>query len=142
MNRNSQVIVEARRWEGTPYRHQHSTFGAGCDCLGLVRGVYRNVVGVEPERPPNYSPSWGEGDRREVLLAAAGRHLLEVDHATPGDVLIFRMMRGSVAKHCGILVSPNSMVHAYQGASKVVESPMVPYWWNRVVGIYRFPEVQ
>ena len=29
------------RWIGTPYRHQASLKGVGCDCLGLVRGVWR-----------------------------------------------------------------------------------------------------
>lgn len=33
------IVAEARRWLGTPYRHQASVIGAGADCLGLVRGV-------------------------------------------------------------------------------------------------------
>ncbi|MFZ1680734.1 MAG: peptidase P60, partial [Rhizobiaceae bacterium] len=32
------VVAEAERWIGTPYRHQGSTRGVGCDCLGLVLG--------------------------------------------------------------------------------------------------------
>ncbi|MGA8997361.1 MAG: peptidase P60, partial [Pseudolabrys sp.] len=39
------IVAETRRWIGTPYRHQASLIGVGCDCLGLVRGVWRAVVG-------------------------------------------------------------------------------------------------
>ena len=41
------VVVEARRWLGTPYLHQASECGVGADCLGLLRGVWRGVIGPE-----------------------------------------------------------------------------------------------
>ena len=40
------VVVEARRWLGTPYLHQASECGVGADCLGLLRGVWRGVIAV------------------------------------------------------------------------------------------------
>jgi len=46
------IVAEARSWIGTRYRHQGSLKGVGCDCLGLVRGVWRNCIGAEPELPP------------------------------------------------------------------------------------------
>jgi len=145
MTTRDDVITTAREWKGTPYKHQHSTRGAGCDCLGLIRGVYRDLYGTEPETPPNYSPSWGEAGRRELMMEAAGRHLIQIqriEDARPGDVLIFRMRRGHIAKHCGILVSDTHMIHAYQGAKEVTESAMVPYWRNRVVGVFSYPGVE
>lgn len=137
------IVSAAREWLGTPYRHQHSTRGAGCDCLGLVRGVYRDVIGSEPESPPNYSPSWGEADNHEVLLIAAARHLIKVTPGgmSPGDVVIFRMDRRAIAKHCGIVVSDTHMIHAYQGAGRVEESALVPWWRSRIAGVFRFPGV-
>ncbi|HEX5008312.1 MAG TPA: peptidase P60, partial [Hyphomonadaceae bacterium] len=95
------IVAEARRWLGTPYRHQASVFGAGTDCLGLVRGVWRSVVGDEPERTPPYTPDWAEMVGEETLLAAARRHLVEtaIGAAREGDVLLFRMAMGSPAKH-------------------------------------------
>ena len=35
------IVAEARAWIGTPYRHQASLKGIGCDCLGLLRGIWR-----------------------------------------------------------------------------------------------------
>ena len=43
-----EIVGAARAWLGTPYRHRASTPGAGCDCLGLVRGVWRTLYGAEP----------------------------------------------------------------------------------------------
>ena len=43
------VVERARAWIGTPYRHQASCRGAGTDCLGLLRGLWREMLGPEPE---------------------------------------------------------------------------------------------
>lgn len=37
------VIAAARSWLGTPYHHQASRKGVGCDCLGLIRGIWREL---------------------------------------------------------------------------------------------------
>ena len=72
------IVAEARTWIGTRYRHQGSLKGVGCDCLGLVRGVWRNCVGSEPEMPPPYAPDWAEASGAETLAEAALRHLVPV----------------------------------------------------------------
>lgn len=137
------VVNAAVAWIGTPYKHQHSTRGAGCDCLGLVRGVWRDLIGPEPEKAPNYSPSWGEGGREDILVNVAMRHMTRVDtdRMQSGDVLIFRVMPDAPAKHCGIFVGPGEMIHAYQGANSVQRHALVPYWQRRIVGVFRFPGV-
>ncbi|MEZ5937572.1 MAG: NlpC/P60 family protein [Hyphomonadaceae bacterium] len=134
------VVATARGWIGTPYRHQASVKGEGCDCLGLVRGVWRDVIGDEPERPPPYTPNWAEALGQETLLAAARRHMREIaiGEALPGDVLLFRMAMGAPAKHCAILSAPGRVVHAYWGRS-VCETRLVPWWERRVAAAFRFP---
>lgn len=142
------VIAAARTWLGTPYRHQASVRGVGADCLGLVRGVWREVVGQEPEAVPAYTPDWAEVGGEETLLAAAGRWLPRLgadDKWRAGDVLVFRMAPGVPAKHCAILSAVDGpeprMIHAYWGRA-VVESWMGPWWRSRVVGAFRFPRVE
>ena len=97
----SAILDEARAWIGTPYCHQASAKGAGCDCLGLVRGVWRALYGAEPQVTPAYSPDWAEREGRETLQEAARAHMIEltVDAARPGDVLLFRMERSAPMKH-------------------------------------------
>lgn len=60
----SAIVTEARTWIGTPYQHQASLKGVGCDCLGLVRGVWRELIGEEPERASPYAPGWAEAANR------------------------------------------------------------------------------
>ncbi|MFC4670339.1 peptidase [Seohaeicola nanhaiensis] len=137
----AEIVALARGWIGTPYRHQASCLGAGCDCLGLVRGVWRGLYGAEPEVPPPYAPDWSEAQREEALWAAAQRHLTAVQTLAPGRVLLFRMRETSVAKHLGILaqVGPGaSFVHAYSRVG-VVESALSAPWARRVVAIFDFP---
>lgn len=135
------VLETARRWIGTPYRHQGSRRGVGCDCLGLVRGVWRELYGAEPERPPPYSPDWAETGGEDALSEAARRHFdeIEIDQAQPGDLVLFRWRDRRPAKHCGVLDHANRLIHAYEGAS-VLSSPLTPGWARRISGAYRFPE--
>lgn len=134
-----EIVGAARGWLGTPYRHQASLKGAGCDCLGLVRGVWRELVGDEPETPPPYTPDWAEATGEETLLEAARRHLDEITlaEADAGDVLIFRMGMGVPAKHCGVLTGEETLVHAYWGRA-VVETRLVNWWQRRAVAAFRF----
>jgi NlpC/P60 family putative phage cell wall peptidase len=133
------VVAEARAWIGTPYVHQADVRGAGSDCLGLLRGVWRAVCGAEPVAVPAYTADWAEPGGDEVLLAACQRWLRPVAVAVPGDVLLFRMRAGAVAKHLGILTGPGAFVHAYTGHG-VVESPLSAPWARRIAGRFEFPE--
>ncbi len=139
-----EIVAEARRWIGTPFVHQASCRGAGCDCLGLVTGVWRALYGELPEHVPPYTPDWSEAAREETLLVAARRLLVELDGAAagPGDVILFRMREGAIAKHLGILSgaagAAPAFIHAYSGHG-VLESPLSAPWHRRIVGFFRFP---
>lgn len=136
----SRIVIAARGWIGTPYRHGASCCGAGADCLGLVRGVWRELFGAEPEAVPPYGPDWSEAGGEERLWAAALRHLRQRVGAevAAGDVLLFRMRAGAVAKHLGIATGAATFVHAYSGHG-VVESALTPPWARRVVARFGFP---
>jgi NlpC/P60 family putative phage cell wall peptidase len=136
------IIAEARSWIGTPYRHQASLKGVGCDCLGLVRGVWRAFYGAEPEPVPPYAPDWAEAAEGEPLVAAARRHLIEVPAAAfaPADVLLFRWRANLPAKHAAIATAFDRMVHAHDGAA-VAEVAIAPWWWRRLAFAFRFPGV-
>ena len=134
------VIAAARRYIGTPYHHQAALAGAGCDCLGLVRGVWRDLYGAEPEVPPPYTPDWGEVGPAEPMLEAARRHLVALDLAAagPGDVLLFRLRPGCPAKHAAILSHDGRMIHA-QSRDRVREAAMGSWWRRRAVAAFGWP---
>ncbi len=135
------VVAAARAWMGTPYAHQASLRGAGCDCLGLVRGLWRDVVGPEPLPVPPYSPDWCEVGGREVLIEALGQAMTPctIGSAPPGALLVFRMRRRAVAKHCGVLSAAGRMIHARERLG-VIEEALTPFWTRRIVAAFAFPE--
>ena len=141
MTPRDRIIVEARGWIGTPYRHQCARRGAGCDCLGLVRGIWRAVIGPEPVAIPAYSRDWSEPQGEERLWRAALEHLRPATDPAPGQVLLFRMRDGSVAKHLGVQSDRDGQahfIHAYSGRG-VVESPLSAPWARRIVARFDFP---
>ena len=134
------VIAAARGWLGTPYHDQASVKGIGCDCLGLVRGVWREVVGDEPLPLPRYSRDWGETGTREPLAEAARQVMPEIPVADPtlGTLILFRMRTGAVAKHCGIISAPDRFIHAYERTG-VIEVPFDHAWRRRIAFAFLFP---
>ncbi len=135
----SPVVAAARQWLGTPYQHQASIIGIGCDCLGLVRGVWRALMGPEPQSVPAYSPDWAEASAVETLLGAAQLYLQPVDGPIcAGQVLAFRWRDHLPVKHLGIATSAHEMIHAHDGAC-VCEVPLHRAWRAKLVAQFIFP---
>ncbi len=135
-----QVIATARGWLGTPYHDQASVKNVGCDCLGLARGVWREVAGDEPFLIPPYSRDWGETGFCEVLAEGARRMMIELPVAdtVPGALVLFRMRPGAIAKHVGILTAPTRFIHAYERLG-VIEEPLTSAWRRRIAFVFLFP---
>lgn len=145
-----EIVAKAKEWLGTPYHHQAATKHAGCDCLGFVRGLFFDLHGFHPELPPAYSKTWGEFGKEELMLDAAERNLVAIARSRPGyflpdaaqkweagDVLMFRLKLGMVAKHCAVATGPETMIHSYSGIG-VVETK-VGIWSSRLAGVFKFP---
>lgn len=143
------IIHAARGWIGTPYQHQASLKGVGCDCLGLLRGVWRELYGAEPEAMPAYAPDWADAHGGETLRDGLARYLDKVACGAilPGDVVLFRIGRapspvhGGPARHCGIVAEKDgapTLIHACQGR-RVREEPFSPLWRRRLAFAFRIP---
>ena len=139
------VIATARRWLGTPYHDQASLRGVGCDCLGLARGVWRDLVGAEPQHIPPYSRDWGETGVREVLAEGARGMMIEIPitDINPGTLVLFRMAPRAIAKHVGILTGQSDMgaesfIHAYDRLG-VIEEALTIAWSRRIAFAFQFP---
>jgi len=134
-----EIVATARSWLGTPYRHQASLRGVGCDCLGLVRGIWRDLVGPEPEPMRPYSPDWAEAGGGESLLELGDRYFVAAPAREwrSGDVLVFRFFEGVPAKHLAVAVDERRMIHAHDGAC--VAEVAIGGWRHRIARVYSFP---
>ena len=134
------VVATARSWLDTPYHDQASLRGIGCDCLGLERGVWREVVGAESFPIPPSSRDWGETGPHEVLVEGARRMMVELapNEAGPGALVLFRMAPRAIAKHVGILTGSDSFIHSYERLG-VIEEVLTPIWRRRIAFAFLFP---
>jgi NlpC/P60 family putative phage cell wall peptidase len=138
------IVAIARTWIGTPYVHQGARRGAGCDCLGLLRGVWAeaSTSPLQPVLP--YTSDWSEPQGDEVLWQALAHQLIAKPRDAPqqGDVLLFRMRQGGVAKHVGLQANTGphaTFIHAYQGHG-VRESTFSSPWQRRLVARFSTSE--
>ncbi len=138
---NSELIVAAaRQWLGTPYRHRASVCGAGCDCLGLLRGVWRSLYGDEPVEVPPYRQGPRDPEMTGALRKAAETYLLpDTGPLAAGQVVLFTLGGLQDARHCAILVSPTRFIHAQEHLG-VVEANLTPGWTRRISGRFSFPD--
>jgi NlpC/P60 family putative phage cell wall peptidase len=127
-----EIVAVARGWIGTPYRHQAALKGVGCDCLGLLIGVWRELGGIAGPVPA-YTPDWAEALERETFAEGLREHLSEIDvsEADAGDLVLFRWRAHLPAKHAAILTAPDRMVHAQEKCA-VAEVPVSDWWRRRV----------
>lgn len=153
------IVREARTWIDTPYKHQAAVKGVGCDCLGMMRGVWSAVTCNPLPDTPIYTPDWNGADLVETLYAGAAQYLVEVSFLhlpkdqqrmviRDGDVLLFRMVANRAAKHCGVASTQRgarSIIHAYNQRSHrnsvVEETRLDAGWFNRLAYIFRFEEL-
>ncbi|MGH6982294.1 MAG: hydrolase [Stellaceae bacterium] len=116
------VVVEARSWIGTPYRHLGRAKGAGggVDCAQLIWAVFHNC-GLVPFMPLEpYPPDFMLHQGAERYMQAVRERAHEVAAALPGDLVLFRV--GRLYAHGAIVDAPGwpRIVHAWYAAGLVL----------------------
>ena len=130
-----QLIGEARRWLGVPYRHQGRSAN-GLDCIGFVVFVLARV-GVLPDEFE--SRDYGRLPKAELVEKTA-MYCTQVDDAEPGTLLLIRWPGERSAGHAAICAGP-TIIHAYSQSRKVVEHGYRAPWPRITVSRWRLPGV-
>lgn len=135
-----EIVTAARRWLHTPYRHHSATRRAGCDCLGLICGVWRELGGDTIELPA-YRADWRDTRHADELLALAERRLVRaMGRPQAGQVILFQLGGAPAPRHCGIAVDEHGFIHAQEGRG-VVLSYLTSGWRKRIAALYDFPDL-
>lgn len=141
------VVVEARRWIGTRYRHQARTRGVGVDCVGLIGGVATalNVPGSAEWMSDRSLHNYARTPDATLLLSACARFfdsVPSISKAQIGDVLLFTLE--GQPRHFALISEvrediPFRIIHAYAllAARKVVEQSL-PIANAKVLAAYSF----
>lgn len=134
------ILATVRSWIDTPYHHGAALKYAGCDCFGLVRGIYEDITGIKVEPSSVYSPNWlRDKDNKYKLKENLDFMGEQVTTCRPGDILIFAM--GDFYVHCGIYVG-ETFIHCYEDVRKVVEMQYTEKWkaLHKVTYRYLWPQ--
>lgn len=93
------IVAEAKRWLGTPYRYGGKERRRGTDCSGMVMTIYLDKAGL---KLPRNSARQQEFCRR-----------IDRDRLAPGDLVFFRSSRrGGKVSHVGIYTGNGEFIHA------------------------------
>jgi len=142
-----EVVKEARRWVGTPWRHEGRTIRKGVDCAGLIICTAANLDLVHVTIT-GYS-LYPDGHTMEDYCRA---HLIHVPLLTEmqyGDVVILGDLQWP--HHLAIIGDkgyPFSIIHAHNNPTakknkkKVVEHRLDSKWMSKVKSCYRYPGVE
>ena len=140
----SDIVKEAREWIGTKWQHQGAVKGVGCDCAGLVRGVYKKLTGRGVDIPLNYPATWHlfkeESRMYDTLSLHAGEEIL-LENVQAGDIVTFSFRDRFPDHHVGIATGEGTFVHAYMDVKHVVETRLDKTWQGRLRHAFRFPGV-
>ena len=128
----------AEGWIGTPFVPRASLRGAGADCVGLARGLWRECYGAEPWPLPPYdpvTPLQGEEHLQNILP----RYLLPrpVADMRAGDLLLFRLHPHLPPRHLGLAMPGGRFLHALAPAGVTLAHLSAP-WRRRVAGCFVF----
>lgn len=139
------VAGQARTWLGTPYVHQASLKAKGCDCIGLVRGVAREVGFKDPFKTGEARKFAGYGRQPKAadLIEACLLYLQPIPKptATLGDILLLRYEKDP--QHFALIsrLDPMHIIHAFTPERRVVENPLSGKWPMRVMMAFRYKEL-
>lgn len=110
--------------------------GPRYDCWGLVRTILAEHYGVSA---PDFGSVYTSTEDRDTVSQAftngPADEWVKVDHGQEGDVVI--LLVAGKPMHCGLVVGPNTMLHARPKTGSCIENYDRPAWNRRVEGFYR-----
>lgn len=130
---SEQVLIEARKWLKTPWRHNQKLIGQGVDCVRFIEAVFRDALGLEFGDIDCYA-RMPEGD--EILTFLQSTKCLKqipLDDKQPGDLLLFTL--GKIPYHLGIS-NGFGLIHA-DSHHGVTELTSMGRWQRRLVAAFR-----
>ena len=149
--RRSDVEAVARSWVGTPFHHQQSVKGVGCDCVGLINGVGIEcaIIDFTPAKWARFE-GYSRRPRPEQLLAYSDTFLHRID--VPTHKIAPRASIGLIAwrpgepLHFAIRARADdgrpTIIHALDKLKAAVEHGFVDEWPDMIDSWWAFPGIE
>lgn len=113
-------------WVGTPYHPQASLKGIGCDCVGLIKGIWNEIY--QAPVPSAYQtlnlPNNGLTPYQTIENIFETLFILKsITTVGAGDIMLFRMTSKGHA-HTGIYTPSGGIIHALEKSGVVYEKTL------------------
>ena len=142
----SSILVEGREWINTPYHHQAMVKGVGVDCVGFIVGVGLNTgaLPLTKQQIKEYS-GYGRLPNPRMMGRAMRRYLvpLPTRELVVGDIAWLEW-RAGLPMHLALIGELNgvaTLLHALGDVGKVAEHKLTQQWEDRIVSLWRYPEL-
>lgn len=112
--------MDLDRYVGLPFRDRGRD-RQGCDCWGLVRLVYAELLAIEL---PSGLEAYGAAGDRAAIEAAVAAGLGDWHPVPPDEVLaldVALLSRAGARCHVGLATLPGWLLHTRQGGESVQE---------------------
>lgn len=139
-NLRQRIINESRSWKGTPFKHQARLKSIGCDCIGLIVGVIKelnleiNGRKITELDRQNYSRI----PQGQLLKKSLDNIFPEAKLVSEGDIFLMKFL--NEPQHVGLVscIDKNkiSIIHSYQQSKGVVEHILSENWKKRLIKFY------
>lgn len=138
MTKQQNIIIEARSWIGTPFQHQAAIKNIGCDCIGLVLGVLKNIGTDFTNQCPN---DYAQHPTNYNLKTKLDENLIKKPITEIESSDIFLMSFQALPQHVGFISEYENdlyIIHSYKNIGKAVEHKLNDYWKSRIIQIYTY----
>lgn len=109
-----QIVAVTLSWDGVPF-HWQGNIRAGCDCLGFIVGVTRELGLPEAESRFARMADYQTVDRA-VLREGLEALFDQTDAPQPGDLLLIKIAKKP--QHLAIVISDRKMMHCIGTGTK------------------------
>ncbi len=145
------IIKEAKSWIGTRFHHQgrvkkkYKNYG-GCDCLGLIIGVAKELnIGSGVYNKNGEEISLYKFDRTDYRRIPGSHELYVVlmqlmlrknSKLKIGDVILFKIQNR--LQHLAFYSYNHSIIHSLAETRRVTEHKLNNYWEARIDSVFSF----
>lgn len=139
-NLRKEIISEARSWAGTPFKHQGRIKHIGCDCIGLIAGVFSILnLRIRDKKVSEFDiKNYSRIPRNNLLRNTLDKIFPETEEIKEGNLFLMRFLKEP--QHVGFISKADgdniSIIHSYQQSKGVVEHNLSKNCKRRLVKFY------
>lgn len=130
------VTDTALQWLGTPWYSNQSEKGIGCDCVGFLSGVGKEVGFLEQDYTIRNHLNY---DRNGEIEKELDRLFIPTEELVSANIILFRKL--GIVTHVGIALDSETFIHASEISRSGVRVSNLEFFRQVIHKIYQIPGI-